>query len=261
MWYTNVLIERCFMSHYTIYALIDPRDNQIRYIGITKKNLKSRLNNHYYKDARDNLAKRTWLNELTDLGMKALIEEIETVTEEQACFSEEFWIAHYRSIGVNLLNMTNGGYGVPGLKFTQAVRNRMSNALKGKKKPIGFGEKVAVANRKRILTEETKQKISKSNKDFWQSQEGKILSSKIRKGRIISKEWADKIGESNKKSWSPEKRKLQKDKNGLAGAKLTWELVREIRANTTNSIPELALQYNVHVETIRHIKKNLNWKE
>lgn len=90
-----------------IYALVDPRDNQIRYIGKTD-NPERRLAMHM-RD-KDICHRTNWLKGLIAVGSKPAMTIIEEVAEGQSWEDRErHWIAHYRSLGCKLTNMTDGG--------------------------------------------------------------------------------------------------------------------------------------------------------
>jgi hypothetical protein len=56
-------------THGTVYGLVDPRNNQVRYVGQTKKTLDQRLKGHYGTASR---RVRAWLEELREAGLKPL---------------------------------------------------------------------------------------------------------------------------------------------------------------------------------------------
>ncbi len=88
---------------YTIYALTDPRDNGVRYIGITV-NPDERLKQHIWGDM--NIRKREWIHELNRSGLAPIMYTIETAeTEGEALEREAHWIQHYLSKGVKLVNI------------------------------------------------------------------------------------------------------------------------------------------------------------
>jgi predicted GIY-YIG superfamily endonuclease len=61
---------------YIIYALIDPRDSSIRYIGITD-NPDQRLKEHL-RGRGGNPPKREWVYELRQLGLVPIMQPLET---------------------------------------------------------------------------------------------------------------------------------------------------------------------------------------
>lgn len=106
---------------------------------------------------------------------------------------EKYWINYYQS-NINGLNDNRGGCGTS--SHTSESKLKISNALKGKSKPINFGEKRS----KSFYTQEWKDKISKSNKGRKSPMEGKISPNK---GKIMSDEQKSKISLSNKNKLKP----------------------------------------------------------
>lgn len=87
-----------------IYALTDPRDNQVRYIGQTD-DLAKRLQQHIAD--KSNSPKCTWIRELTTNRQYPGIVQLATVTdEENAHYIEYRWIYFGRKNGWNLTNTT-----------------------------------------------------------------------------------------------------------------------------------------------------------
>lgn len=86
-----------------VYALIDPRTNEVRYIGATN-NLLRRLNEHM-RLYGGNTRKNSWLKELKDAHMLPHMHTLEVLEDErynQDC--EDAWIAAYVEAGADLLN-------------------------------------------------------------------------------------------------------------------------------------------------------------
>lgn len=64
--------------HYSIYQLVDPRDNLPHYIGSTRY-VDRRLHQHIRGDGSGNVVKEAWLEELVSLGLEPTFQEIEAV--------------------------------------------------------------------------------------------------------------------------------------------------------------------------------------
>jgi hypothetical protein len=109
-----------------IYGLVDPRNNQLRYVGKTIQPLEDRLRLHV-NDAQKIRRRHvcTWIRSLQREGFRPEIFEIERVGDDWV-EQEKFWIAYFRFIGSNLTNETCGGEGVPGRKHTLESRAKMS---------------------------------------------------------------------------------------------------------------------------------------
>lgn len=90
---------------HTVYALIDPRDNAVRYIGITH-DVYQRMRQHS-RCIGDNEQKNAWIQELQDLQLMFHMHVIEQVsTVEKALERESYWIHHYLQQGIPLLNIS-----------------------------------------------------------------------------------------------------------------------------------------------------------
>lgn len=91
---------------WTIYALVDPRTNQIRYVGQTQNHPEIRLAGHIEKDD-GNKAKRDWIGDLQRLGVKPVVVALEyAATLDDALVIEHFWIKRGRHAEWPLLNMS-----------------------------------------------------------------------------------------------------------------------------------------------------------
>ena len=89
-----------------IYSLKDPRDRRVRYIGKTN-NLTRRYEQHRYSSGE--CRRERWLRGLFDKKMKPVMEVIEECTAEEWKEKERYWIAFYRLLEDDLLNVSDGG--------------------------------------------------------------------------------------------------------------------------------------------------------
>lgn len=85
-----------------IYALIDPRNNEVRYIGQTK-NRTIRYKQHK-QDQDENAAKHEWIAEIKSLGLEPGYTILEEVDWDQRLKREKHWIQHHQSLGATLTN-------------------------------------------------------------------------------------------------------------------------------------------------------------
>jgi hypothetical protein len=110
-----------------IYALVDPRDGQWRYIGKSERGLK-RPNHHYTVARFEHNHKAYWVMSLRRLGLRYGVEVLETLSPaDDACEVEREWIAAARRAGVPLTNLTDGGEGTPGHKHSAETRQKLAN--------------------------------------------------------------------------------------------------------------------------------------
>jgi hypothetical protein len=93
-----------------IYALVDPRDGEIRYVG-KAKDLKVRLWGHLHEKARTH--KANWIRSLLAAGLKPELRVLEETGDDWA-ERERWWIRHFRETGTQLTNYTDGGEGWSG---------------------------------------------------------------------------------------------------------------------------------------------------
>jgi hypothetical protein len=104
-----------------IYELIDPRNNESKYIGKANdlvKRLERHLNGreHYNKD------KKEWIAELLSLGMTPIINQIDEVPKVNWGYWETWWISIYKSWGINLFNIHPGANEPPTTEEINAKR-------------------------------------------------------------------------------------------------------------------------------------------
>ena len=94
-----------------IYALIDPRDGVVRYIGQTVQPLYNRLANHVDKARRgkDNTPKSEWIREILACGKRPLIKLLCNVSKEQKRDEEAKWIERYKETVLNVAPAGAGG--------------------------------------------------------------------------------------------------------------------------------------------------------
>lgn len=116
------------MTKYKIYKLIDPRDQKVRYVGVTIRKLSERLSQHC-SEARNHIGthKRYWIKSLLEEGLKPIISIIEYCTEQNWQEKEKYWIDYYD----NLTNTNQGGAGI-----VQKSTDSIKKSAEGHYKPI-----------------------------------------------------------------------------------------------------------------------------
>lgn len=127
-----------------VYALVDPRDRSIRYVGKTTKPLSTRRSQHIALSRRPRSRARAthtthtthttqWIRSLALLGLTPDVRLLENVNSTYPSparalnQAEIAWIAHYRRHGANLTNHTNGGDGGDTRTHTTKARGGDSN--------------------------------------------------------------------------------------------------------------------------------------
>ena len=90
------------MTTKTIYGLVDPFTDEIRYIG-QSADPEKRLIDHLY--AKNNVAKAQWIFTLRSAGVRPQLVFLELVDSDEADESECWWILRGRKLGWNLFNV------------------------------------------------------------------------------------------------------------------------------------------------------------
>jgi hypothetical protein len=185
----------------TIYALLDPRDESVRYVGATRKRLSQRLRHHEQsRHAAHNTAPRyEWLRDLAAAGLRPRIQELEVVPELRKAEAEQRWIEHYRGLGSDLLNVKRGGGGPSSSAVRQrwtpeqrahasATKTRLIRDDPGIRERIAagtregmaeffaanreeFSEKVSAGLRRRYEDPEQRRKTGEASRQSWESDE------------------------------------------------------------------------------------------
>lgn len=103
-----------------IYALIDARDNSVRYVGVTKDSF-ARLGQHML-DAGKPTPKGQWLAELRARGLHPRLEILETVTGDwhKAFARERYWTVKLLQNGEPLVEASAANNPLP-LQFEEDV--------------------------------------------------------------------------------------------------------------------------------------------
>lgn len=132
-----------------IYGLIDPRNNQLRYIGKTTCGLQRRLRLHL---TRRNLTPKRhssrWLAGLVAAGMEPEIFSIEEIAAVGDWVeAEQFWISYFRFIGADLTNLVDGGEGVSGYRFSEERKRQLSELFKGRQFDDVWKAKISAAKK------------------------------------------------------------------------------------------------------------------
>lgn len=199
--------------------------NGMIYIGQTSQTMKKRKNIHKYESKH---SKRHFCRAINKYGMEGFTWDIifNCFDKKEMDEMEKFFIANYKATNY-LYNLTDGGEGLLGYKYTEEQKNKLSKTMtgknrseehcrniskskKGSKNPM-FGKKQSLETinkrRQKIIghetSEETRIKISLAN------------NGKIRKDRL-----------ENNNNWIKlDKNKIIELRNkGMSGNKIAKEL-------------------------------------
>ncbi len=211
-----------------IYTLHDEH-GVVRYVGKTSKSLKKRLAGHLRSVNEQKASHRVnWIRSILAKGFLPTIRMLESVNGNGSK-EEKKWIAFFRSVGVHLVNATDGGEGTAGLTLTKEHRRKISKALMGMKRPESTrakmrGRKHSEATRAKIRAARAKQPPAHTTPH---TEEAKR---KMRKS-LAHPEVRDKIGAANRgKKRSPRARE-----NMSRGQRLRWG-GRKVRCVETGKV-------------------------
>jgi hypothetical protein len=163
---------------YKIYALIDPRNEMIKYIGLTSKTLDKRLHWHL-KSAHKKNKKLNWIRFLinNNLNIKIILIE-DNLSKNEASEKEQYYIKLYSKN--NLKNSTSGGE--VGFTFTPQVKAKLKKSLTGRKLSETHRENIGKSSIGRFLSEESRDKLADKVKQEWQNNPERLAEMRARKG-------------------------------------------------------------------------------
>lgn len=177
-----------------IYTLSSTRNpNIIRYVGKSKQKLSRRLSQHLCaaKKAKETNYKLNynynWINKELSEGYEIIIEELDSVNfqeNESWEWLEQYWISQIKIWGFNITNLTDGGDGNKNQHFSKETIQKRAEKLRGIPRDLETRRKISESHKGKILSEETKNKVSNSIKEL---QGRKILQYDLDGNKI--KEW------------------------------------------------------------------------
>ncbi len=206
-----------------VYALMDPRSGELRYIGKTCQGVAARVAGHM-RSARNGSPYHSacWLRQLIKTGMKPDVMILAHAPHADAANLERQYIALLRAAGAKLTNMADGGEGVPGMnkgrKHTPGARRNMSRAQVGRKHTKATRRKISKAHQGMTHSVESRRKMSESSTGKKHSVRTRRKLSESLRGLEKSTETRRKLSEAAKRQWAnPDSRR-----DLSAGIKRSW---------------------------------------
>ena len=177
----------------TIYVLIDPRTEEIRYVGRTSKKPEERLFGHIYRSNRG-CHKDRWIRQLRRAGLVPRMVVIQRVPLLCWREAERYWIGHFNSIGCPLTNSAEGGEGTPGCITSEKTRARMRAAW--------VIRRTRPTTPRRPHTEETKERLRQATLKQFEDPKAREAVSKVHTGKQISAEHRAIVSAAATKRWA-----------------------------------------------------------
>ncbi len=180
-----------------VYALRDPRDLSVRYVGWTI-DLRRRLRDHINESATGGRQAHTrkgyWIRALGKVGFEPIIHSLESGSgDTHWAECEQKWIAHFRSTGTRLTNLTDGGDGMMGWKMSPETIKRLSASMRGKKmSPKRLAQHIAMLRSRPPKSPETRARLSASLKGIQRTEEWREKLAAANRGKKYSAETIEK---------------------------------------------------------------------
>jgi len=241
-----------------IYKIINMVNNKV-YIG-RSRNIEVRWRRHksiLRRDLHFNKHLQNAWNKYGEENFEFVIQEecqLEKLKER-----EEYWVNYFKSYdkgkGYNKKEVLNG------VEFySEEIKEKMRN----RNVSIGTREKLRICNLGKHPSEETKKKMSESQKGEKNHFFGKHHSEETK--QKMSESHADVSGEKNPfygKKHSEEFKSSMSGENNI-NSKLNWEMIKEIREKYDTKEyyqRQLAEEYGVSRTSIQFVVNNATWKE
>src|SRR5882672_3033693 len=137
-----------------------------------------------------------WIRVKNKYGFKVIIVGYYD-TEEEALEEEIKLIAEYRSLGIELINETNGGDGTSGHKHSKETKLKQSKARIGKNKGLNYEEIYGSDKAKEISKKLSDAKIGENNHFYGKSHSEEIIN--YLSSLNLNKSWEEMFGEDTAK--------------------------------------------------------------
>jgi len=182
-----------------VYRVVNV-DNSKSYIGQTIKSLDIRRKMHYIEAKRSGFYFHNVLNKYNNDIFKWEILEY-CNSKEEMNEMEFHYIKQYNAFRPYGYNLTYGGDGMVGFKFTEESKCRMSEIRKGRKMTESARLKLILNHKDVSGKNNPMYGVTSLMKGKKHSLETRLKISKIGRGRKFSEEYKKKLSEAAKRRW------------------------------------------------------------
>lgn len=184
----------------SIYALVDPRTNEAKYVGQTSQPLFKRLYSHTSCTPRAGNKIYEWNMALKRDGIKPVIIELDKVPKEDWIEAEQFWIACLRFLGANLTNDAIGGPGATGHIQSKEERERKRISNIGKKRSEQAKRNISIGKQKLMRERpDIREKYAEMARNLPRTPEGRKKTGDKLRNRPISEDHKQRIRDGKPK--------------------------------------------------------------
>lgn len=166
------------MKKTIIYVIMDPKTNEVRYVGKTMQLLNSRKSSH--RRTKEQNHRANGIRSIYARGEEPLYEVIDECYEDWADV-ERFWIAYFKFLGARLTNASIGGEGAPGVVWKEESKEKQRQSAK---QP----HRIAI-NRQNIKAAQESNVGRKQSEEWVNNRKKHLVGNQWNVGRKQSEEW------------------------------------------------------------------------
>lgn len=191
----------------TIYALCEPEDGAVRYVGCTRYAVEDRLRRHILRARNDGKTpKDAWVRDLLREGRRPAVRALEVVPRGEMYDAERRWVASLREHG--LLNATRGGPGMEGYSPSAETRAKLRAALVGRRLSPETRAKMS-ASRTGVpvgpFSEEHRARLSAAQRRRFEDPAERARIAARSRGRRMSPETRERMCAAQRARWAAER--------------------------------------------------------
>ncbi len=212
-----------------IYALLDPRTGEIRYVG-KANDPKKRLVDHLRQCKFGESHRVHWLRQLLANGVGPLLEVVDEVSQSEWAAAECAYVTFYKEQGCNLVNSTPGGEG---------FGTGEAHPLFGRPRPVEVRAKLSAANKGKRMSPEARTKLSVAHTGKVFSAERRANMGAAQIGKRVSAKTREKLRVANT-GRKPTPAQIAKQIAARLGRKHSITTLSKLRAKAAGRVPSAA---------------------